>query len=308
VRHPITGEMCELLPSRLATSLGYKVSSKHGKVSVAIKRAPYDDDRGQEIGGGMIRARIEGDEQRDFDPRISRETPQRGGGVDQTGYGGRGRKKDEDTFRFAASCFNDGRIHKRGLDDGIGDWIGPRMRWPRPTPKLPPEDVREYIYYGPAFLRPGGGAGPRMHVKSPAKVDMTKLGLEPVSKDKLGAWRYELAEEASTCVDIDIGRREPTLRASSWHRDAESGKAPEFKGASPQEISMHPETDTRSANAKRQARFRERKRAARAAKALRSADWAEAIDEEGHGVLAALPWVPSVFVVVDRRRPAFFCS
>ena len=284
--HPITGEMHEL-PSRIATSFGYRVNSKHNKVSVPIECSTYNDDLSQEHSSGQKRAKIDDDEQQEFDASAP---SSRRGEVEQSEY----RQQ-----RFSVACYNDGRVHKRGLppppnyrapDAAFITSIGQRLRRSFRAEELDGAQVDGQVEV--TNPNPPLVTTIRRTAKPPklthdlsgrrtsnVRVDMTKFGLEPVSKDKLGAWRDELAEEVSTCVDAETGQREPALRAPSWHRDAKSGGAPEFKG----EIDMHPETDTRSSGAKRQARFRERKRA-KAAEALRSEVWAEAIDVGEHVV------------------------
>ena len=66
-------------------------ATKHGKVSVAIKPTPYDDGFSQER-SGQVHAKIEADEQEDFDPRAPALSP-RGAIAERRYYVGRGRKQ-----------------------------------------------------------------------------------------------------------------------------------------------------------------------------------------------------------------------
>jgi hypothetical protein len=60
VQHPFTGKWLELLPSRIATSTGYRVSSKHDKVSVKLGRSTYQEGLEPPEGGcSWKRAKIE---------------------------------------------------------------------------------------------------------------------------------------------------------------------------------------------------------------------------------------------------------
>ncbi len=84
---------------------GYKVNSKHGKVSVAIARASYKDDWDQQI-GGWIRDKIEEDPDNEEDHvPLSARLVERGA-VDQSDYVGRGRQK-----RWSISWLNAGVVH-----------------------------------------------------------------------------------------------------------------------------------------------------------------------------------------------------
>jgi hypothetical protein len=89
-----------------------KVSSKHGKVSVAIGRATYNDEWNQTI-GGWKRAKIEDPEEQGHAPAVRRAQPR--GDVDQADYIGHGRQQ-----RFSTTCHNKGVDYKSGL--GSTDW------------------------------------------------------------------------------------------------------------------------------------------------------------------------------------------
>jgi hypothetical protein len=67
MRHPTTGKWLELLPSRVATSTGYKVSSKHNKVTTAPVPCAHQDGWEPTL-GGMKRAKIEDDEHQEHAP------------------------------------------------------------------------------------------------------------------------------------------------------------------------------------------------------------------------------------------------
>jgi hypothetical protein len=235
VRHPITGKMFEILPSRIATSTGYKVSSKHNKVPVSIGRATYNDEWSQEHGGGWKRAKIEDDEQR-FDPDARMALPR--SEVGQADYTAPGRER-----RFSVACLNGGEDHRAGMNlDELSHLPSPAAEFLRPSGHRGRRQFRfeelgaNLLHDGvvtvtnpnpplPVICRKKVEAPKLTAIRSGKRtsdviVDPTKFGLEPVPKDKLGAWRDELAGEASTCVDEDTGQREPTLSAPSWHRDA----------------------------------------------------------------------------------------
>jgi hypothetical protein len=106
LRHPITGDRYEL-PSRIATSTGYKVNSKHNKVAVAPVRCAYQDGWEPTL-GGMKRARIEDDEDRDHTP--SHSVPPQRGELNQASYSSKGRKQ-----RFSSETVNHHQEHRNGL-------------------------------------------------------------------------------------------------------------------------------------------------------------------------------------------------
>jgi hypothetical protein len=110
VRHPATGKWLELelLPSRIAASMGYRVNSKHNKVAVAPLRCAHQDGWEPTL-GGMKRAKIEDDENQEHTPPSA--PPIQRGDVEQSDYVEKGRQQ-----RFSTTCHNAGRDYKSGLE------------------------------------------------------------------------------------------------------------------------------------------------------------------------------------------------
>jgi hypothetical protein len=205
VRHPLTGEMCELLPSRIATSLGYKVSSKHAKVSVSIGRASYNDGWNQTI-GGQVRAKIDRDEndERNFDPR-SASTARSEGVSDAALYTGKGRDQ-----RFSVACFN-GKNWPKGLPVpgnwsrcfGAGNYAHKVLNPVLAISRRPVESAWQQAMR--TWPIPHGW------------LFRGVFSLTPPPKDKLGHWREELLFLDGHRLD-EAGI--PKLGAPPWHREA----------------------------------------------------------------------------------------
>jgi hypothetical protein len=178
-----------------------KVSSKHGKVSVAIERTTYNDSWSQ-VSSGRIRAKIE-DDQQEFDPRSAR-TPQPRGDVNQADYVGRGKEK-----RFSASFLNAGAVRKSE----------PGARFCNGKVEVTNFNQKPTAPIRRIAVVPALDAGISGRRTSAVIVDMRKFGLEPVPADKLGHWREEL-------LAIELLRqresegREPIPASPLWQREA----------------------------------------------------------------------------------------
>jgi hypothetical protein len=164
----------------------YKVSSKHGKVSVALARSAYNDGWSQSK-SAWNRAQIDGeDDELDFNPRVASALPTRGE-VNQIGYLARGKEK-----RFSASYLNNGSTRSGRSDREYGEG---KIEVTNPNPPQNP-------FYIPR--RANSELAP--HARGRFTLRTTGRGL--------------MSEEDFRAIMDYFGERLPEAESAMWQREA----------------------------------------------------------------------------------------